>query len=151
MEDKTHTLKSSEDLKLFAAQFIKEKMLQPRDRALVVSLVGNLGTGKTTFVQGVAQFLGVVRPMPSPTFTIMREVVLKGEVNGITTIYHFDWFRLESEKDVTTLGWDDIIQNPKNLVLVEWGDKFPTLFSQGTSQINLFHKGINRGLTQSTL
>ena len=140
MEEKTHTSKSPEELKSFAASFLEEKMQSPRTRALVVSLVGNLGAGKTTFVQGIAEFLGIVRSMVSPTFTLMREVELPRETGGITMIYHFDWFRLKHGADIVALGWDDIIKDPKNLVLVEWGDKFPQLFPEGTYQITLSHK-----------
>lgn len=140
MEEKIYISESPENLKSFAARFLEEKMRSPRARALVVSLVGNLGAGKTTFVQGAAESLGVTRAMPSPTFTLMREVELPREVKGITMIYHFDWFRLEHEADIVALGWDDIIKDPKNLVLVEWGDKFPQLFPKGTYQITLSHK-----------
>ena len=86
--------------------------LGPRD---VVSLTGDLGAGKTTFVQGAAEGLGVTEPVLSPTFTLVREY------QGRVRIYHVDVYRLERVQDVLDLGLDEMVAEG-GVLLVEWGD-----------------------------
>lgn len=69
----------------------------------------------------------------------MREATLPKRVYGITMLYHFDWYRIIKEEDIRALGWDDIILKPENLVVVEWGDKFPGLLPKDTVMINIAH------------
>src|SRR5437773_11124763 len=77
-------------------------LLSPRD---VVSLTGDLGAGKTTFVQGAAAALDVREPVLSPTFTLIREY----QGQEALRIYHLDVYRLDRLQDVLDLGFDEIL------------------------------------------
>ena len=80
-----------------------------------VVLAGELGTGKTTFVQGVARGLGVEDQVSSPTFTLVKEY------RGILDVAHVDVYRLEHVQDVVDLGLDELGEG-EAVLLVEWGD-----------------------------
>lgn len=80
----------------------------------VVSLTGELGAGKTTFVQGVARGLGVTGTVGSPTFTLVREY------HGRLTVQHADVYRLDRVQDVLDLGFEEMTDDA--VLIVEWGD-----------------------------
>jgi tRNA threonylcarbamoyladenosine biosynthesis protein TsaE len=81
----------------------------------VIQLVGELGSGKTTFAQGLAKGLGVDEPVVSPTFTLIREYAAR------LPIAHVDVYRLDRVQDVIDLGLDELADG-NALVIVEWGD-----------------------------
>jgi tRNA threonylcarbamoyladenosine biosynthesis protein TsaE len=81
----------------------------------VVVLEGDLGAGKTTFVQGVGRALGVDEPMVSPTFTIVREY------DGDVPIAHVDVYRLDTLGELHDLGFEDVLDGSR-ITFVEWGD-----------------------------
>jgi tRNA threonylcarbamoyladenosine biosynthesis protein TsaE len=91
--------------------------LQPGD---LISLTGDLGAGKTQFVQGVAGGLGIDGPVTSPTFTIIREY------DGRLPLYHFDVYRLESLAELTVLGYEEYFFGT-GATVIEWGDKVEPL------------------------
>lgn len=87
----------------------------------VVLLTGDLGSGKTTFVQGFAKALGIKQKIISPTFVLIRQHAI---LNSKRILFHVDLYRINDEKD---LGIDELIQDKKNIVLIEWADKLATL------------------------
>lgn len=88
----------------------------------VVLLEGNLGAGKTTFVQGVADGLNIAGRMISPTFVIVRSH--KGKLKGLdVNIYHVDLYRIENEDEIKNLGLEEIFEDKNGIVLIEWGKK----------------------------
>ena len=98
-------------------------------------LRGELGTGKTTLVKGIAQALDAAEPdeVTSPTFTLIHEY--DGSHNGKPVkLYHLDVYRLESERQLETLGLDDLL-TPDALVVVEWGEKFKSIRKRATGEI----------------
>lgn len=101
-----------------------------------VLLIGDLGAGKTTLVKGIAEGRGVVaaEEVSSPTFPLVHEY---GEP---VRIYHVDLYRLETEEEVLSLGLDEAIDG-RGLVLIEWGERFPRLWPEGTPEIYLEHLG----------
>ncbi|HTX76697.1 MAG TPA: tRNA (adenosine(37)-N6)-threonylcarbamoyltransferase complex ATPase subunit type 1 TsaE [Terracidiphilus sp.] len=104
-------------------------------------LQGELGTGKTTLVKGIAQALDAADPdeVTSPTFTLIHEY--KGERDGKhVKLFHLDVYRLEGERQLETLGLDELL-TPDALVLVEWGEKFPSLKKRATGEILITSKG----------
>lgn len=104
----------------------------PKDRALVLALQGDLGSGKTTFTQGLAKFLKIKDRVKSPTFVIMRNYKL---------LYHIDAYRLNKPEEILDLGWSEIISNPKNIVVIEWPEKIKKFLPKQT--IYLKFKFIN--------
>jgi tRNA threonylcarbamoyladenosine biosynthesis protein TsaE len=89
-----------------------------RTAALVVALQGDLGAGKTTFVQGFLKGLGIKKRAVSPTFVIMRRYGVKRP--GIKNLHHMDAYRLRKPEDVTPLGFEKILADPQCIVLIEW-------------------------------
>jgi tRNA threonylcarbamoyladenosine biosynthesis protein TsaE len=81
----------------------------------VISLVGDLGAGKTAFAQGLARGLGVAGPVTSPTFTIVQEY------EGRLPVAHVDVYRLDTMQDLYDLGFDELIDDGR-VTIVEWGD-----------------------------
>src|ERR1700728_370472 len=104
-------------------------------------LRGDLGTGKTTLVKGIAQALDAAEPdeVTSPTFTLLHEY--EGTLNGKPVkLYHIDVYRLEGERQLETLGLDELL-TPDALVLVEWGDKFKSIRKKATGEIAISSTG----------
>jgi tRNA threonylcarbamoyladenosine biosynthesis protein TsaE len=102
-------------------------LLRPGD---VISLTGDLGAGKTTFVQGAARALGVEDPVLSPTFTLVREY------RGRSPIYHLDVYRLERIQDVLDLGFEELVDR-RAIVFIEWGDAIDALLPPDHLQVEL--------------
>ena len=104
-------------------------------------LLGDLGTGKTTLVKGIAEALDAAEAdeVTSPTFTLIHEY--DGSRKGKPVkLYHLDVYRLESERQLETLGLEDLL-TPDALVLVEWGDKFKSIRKRATGEIAITSEG----------
>lgn len=86
----------------------------------VIALIGNLGAGKTTFTQGFAKGLGIKDKIISPTFILIRQHQIPKTKK---ILYHIDLYRLEGIIDIKSLGIEEIINNPENLILIEWAEK----------------------------
>jgi len=91
----------------------------------VLAFEGSLGAGKTTFIQGLAEGIGIKNKIVSPTFILMR---------SYNNFYHLDLYRLEGEveKEVRNLGLFDIWENPKNIVAIEWAEKIKNIMPAKT-------------------
>jgi len=106
--------------------------------ARMVILRGDLGAGKTTLVKGIAEGLQVASQddVTSPTFTLIHE--FHGpEVN----LYHVDLYRIETERELATLGLDELFAEDGNLVVLEWGEKFPRLLAECDAEIVIERTG----------
>ena len=104
-------------------------------------LRGDLGTGKTTLVKGIAQALDAADPdeVTSPTFTLLHEY--DGTRDGTPVkLFHLDVYRLEGERQLETLGLDELL-TPDALVLVEWGEKFKSIRKKSTGEIAISSEG----------
>lgn len=104
-------------------------------------LRGDLGTGKTTLVKGIAEALDAAEAdeVTSPTFTLLHEY--EGTQHGKPVkLYHLDVYRLEGERQLETLGLDELL-TPDALVLVEWGDKFKSIRKRATGEIAITSTG----------
>jgi tRNA threonylcarbamoyladenosine biosynthesis protein TsaE len=85
----------------------------------VIGLSGDLGAGKTEFVKGIAEGLGAIDPVTSPTFTLIHEYR-----SGRLPLFHIDFYRLETEKELDEIGFDDYLREP-GICAIEWADRFP--------------------------
>ena len=114
------------------------RLLKPPQLLL---LRGDLGTGKTTLVKGIAQALDAAEPdeVTSPTFTLLHEY--DGALDGRPVkLFHLDVYRLEGERQLETLGLDELLR-PDALVLVEWGEKFKSIRKKATGEISISSAG----------
>ena len=97
----------------------------------VIALDGDLGAGKTHFVKGIAAGLGCEGDVTSPTFTLVHEYT-----GGRLPLFHFDFYRLESEDETLRLGLDDYL-GAGGVLVIEWAGKFPALLPAGTRWFRL--------------
>ncbi|HEY3706589.1 MAG TPA: tRNA (adenosine(37)-N6)-threonylcarbamoyltransferase complex ATPase subunit type 1 TsaE [Terracidiphilus sp.] len=104
-------------------------------------LRGELGTGKTTLVKGIAQALDAADPdeVTSPTFTLVHEYEGTGDGKPVR-LFHLDVYRIEGERQLETLGLDELLTG-NSLVLVEWGEKFKSLVKRATGEIVITSAG----------
>ncbi|MDP1721756.1 MAG: tRNA (adenosine(37)-N6)-threonylcarbamoyltransferase complex ATPase subunit type 1 TsaE [Candidatus Gottesmanbacteria bacterium] len=103
-----------------ALQAGKSKVKSEQDRgALTVCLYGELGSGKTTFVQGFGKALGITSRLLSPTFYIVRRYQL---VKQSGFLYHIDLYRIGDEKELVELGIPEMLRDSDSIVLIEWAD-----------------------------
>jgi len=104
-------------------------------------LRGDLGTGKTTLVKGIAQALDAAEPdeVTSPTFTLLHEYDGKRGDKPVK-LFHLDVYRIEGERQLETLGLEDLL-TPDALVLVEWGEKFKSIRKRATGEIVITSEG----------
>lgn len=118
-----------EIVKPFFAKATKDKI------ATILSLEGELGSGKTTFTQGFAKGLGIKESPKSPTFVIMQVYKIKNK-----NLIHIDAYRIKS-KDLKILGWHDFIKNSKSIILIEWGNKIKNILPKDSLRIIFKHVG----------
>ncbi len=104
-------------------------------------LRGELGAGKTTLVKGVAEALDAADAdeVTSPTFTLIHEYDGTRD-NEPVRLYHLDLYRIEGERQLETLGLDDL-SGPDSIVLVEWGDKFSSVVNRSNGEIVMTSTG----------
>lgn len=105
-------------------------------RSGLVLLIGNLGAGKTTLAKGIVEGLGVTgaNEVTSPTYTIVHEY------GDPVRVYHVDLYRLDTVEEVRGVGLDDLLDSDA-LVLIEWGERFPELFTRERHEIVLIVTG----------
>lgn len=109
---------------------IAAETLDQHPGRLIIALSGDLGSGKTVFVQGLALALGSNRPVTSPTFTLLNEYPC------IRPLYHADLYRLEKPEEADSLGLDDYMET-QAVVAVEWPEKAPHIFPQETIHVEI--------------
>ena len=125
---------SPEETITFAREFAKT--LKPGS---AVAFSGDLGSGKTTFIKGIALGLGLKNPdeVKSPTFALMHIYPTK------IPLYHFDLYRLESLKEIETIGFEEFITDPKVISCIEWAEKAAKLLPDETFYIQIELSGEN--------
>ena len=103
----------------------------------IVLLRGDLGAGKTTLVKGIAEALdaAAAEDVTSPTFTLIHEY--RGPS---VTLYHIDLYRIDTQRELDTLALDDLL-DPKNILLIEWGEKFDRFVRECQAEIAIEHLG----------
>ena len=114
---KRFTFNTPEETKLFASNYAKKI-----SNGKVIALIGNLGSGKTTFSQGFAKGLGISDSVISPTFKLVSEY------NGIRPLYHIDCYRLESSADFLNIGGENFLNNIDGITLIEWADRMKDIW-----------------------
>jgi tRNA threonylcarbamoyladenosine biosynthesis protein TsaE len=128
----THRLNSKEETIAFG-----RKMASLLPANTVIALSGNLGAGKTTFVQGLALGLHIKEPIQSPTFVLL---------NIYNRLYHFDLYRLKNSDDFSSLGFDEYFDKG-GIVAIEWPDRIADLLPPQTIQIHFHYDEAGRTVT----
>ncbi|MBU3918296.1 tRNA (adenosine(37)-N6)-threonylcarbamoyltransferase complex ATPase subunit type 1 TsaE [Patescibacteria group bacterium] len=111
--------------------------------AIILGLKGDLGAGKTTFVQGVAHGLEISDKILSPTFVILKKFKIFKSENKFQNFFHIDCYRIENPKEILDLGFKEIILDPKNIVIIEWPEKIKTILPEHTMFLNFKFVNIN--------
>ncbi len=114
--DTKRITKNSEETKRLGSEFAK--LLKPGDTLL---MYGDLGAGKTTFVQGLAEGLKISDRILSPTFVLQR--IHKISSGKIKTLNHIDLYRLEGKQDIDSLGLNETVEEEQGITIIEWADR----------------------------
>lgn len=109
----------------------REFLITSIEKALVLGLIGDLGGGKTTFLQGFARGLGIKERILSPSFVIMKRFEMINKKNFVN-FYHFDCYRIENAGEILNLGFREIISNPQNITSIEWADRITQILPKDT-------------------
>ena len=130
---------SLEQLPQIAEQVVtKINQIKSKEHAVLVTFSGDLGAGKTTLIKEIAKQLGVIEDLQSPTYVIYKRY---------GNIIHADMYRLESSDEVLKLGWNELLADPKNILLVEWPEKIASVVPEWAMRVTLSHKNLDvRGI-----
>lgn len=137
---------TQEDMRAEAARFVAE--LAPGTRATVLPFSGELGAGKTTFVQGIARALGVEERVTSPTFVILKIYNLHDR--PFKHLVHMDAYRLKGKEHLRVLGWDALCADPGNLICIEWPEKIAGAIPADAIPVTLRYSGEGRDIFYGT-
>ena len=117
------------------------KTITPGKTAQVFCLKGDLGAGKTNFLQGFGKGLQIKEKIQSPTFIIMSRFPLKDQ--KFKDFFHLDCYRLETADEIIQLGFNEIINNPQNIVAIEWPEKIEQVIPPNHTEIKFKILGEN--------
>lgn len=112
------------------------------EHATLITFSGDLGAGKTTLIQELAKQLGVVETLQSPTYVIYKSYDTHTNLPWKKLI-HADLYRLESEEEMSHLGFQELLADPENLLCVEWPERAPAALGAPEIRVVLTHKGID--------
>ena len=125
-------INSEQEMLEFGQNFAKRLTKQNSSKAILIELVGDVGSGKTTFTRGLAQGLSIKESITSPSFTIAKSYALPEGGNLI----HYDFYRLPDPGLMT----DDLLenlQNPANIIVVEWGESVTKLLPKNHTKMEI--------------
>jgi len=100
------------------------------NKATVIALIGELGAGKTTFVQKFARACGITEPVLSPTFVILKKY---------GNLIHIDAYRLKNSAELVALGIHDLMSDPNNVIIIEWADRVSDILPDDCITIHFEH------------
>ena len=111
---------------------LSKKILQIRNDRDIICLYGEMGVGKTTLIKVICKEIGVEDNVSSPTFSIVNEYVT---IEG-TSVYHFDFYRLENEEEALDMGFEEYLYK-NNLCFIEWPEKIPSLIPEEVLKVKI--------------
>lgn len=134
---------SSEQTKKTAFYFAKKILKEgPQKKATILALQGQLGSGKTTFLQGFAKGLGVKEKILSPTFLVVKKFPISN--SQFSNFYHMDCYRIQSAKELRGLGFKKIISDPQNIIAIEWADRVKGIIPKHAIWLRFSQEGKSR-------
>ncbi len=111
-------------------------------KSLVIALEGELGAGKTVFVKGLARALKIKSKIKSPTFNLIKVYKIPATYHLLHTthyLYHLDCYRLRDHRDLKVMGIKEILNDPKNIVLIEWSDRVKKILPKNHIKVHIDH------------
>lgn len=114
---------------------------EEKEKAIVVSLKGELGSGKTTFLQGFARGLGIKNRILSPTFVLMKKYKIP---NTKKQFYHIDCYRIKRAQDLSALDLKKLFLNSQNIVAIEWADRIEKILPNDATILNFESRDKNK-------
>ena len=120
-----------------AKRLVEEFSNRRENEAFVVGLSGDLGAGKTTFTKEIARILEVGDVVVSPTFVIEKIYEIPHSV--FKQMIHIDAYRLKSGAELSVLGWDELIKDPTNLIIIEWPENIKEYMPENTLYVTFEH------------
>lgn len=134
IEAMERTIHSLDGLRAEAPHFVGS--LAPRaDRATLIALSGELGAGKTAFSKAIAEALGVEEHITSPTFVLMKLYPLRASL--FSQLVHIDAYRMKTGKELEALDFDSLMEDPTNLILLEWPEQVADTLPEPDKTITL--------------
>jgi len=139
-----HFSQDENSTKEIAKNITKSIILGHPNGPVFVGLVGELGAGKTTFMKGVAEFFGVEGAISSPTFVIQKIYEIPNENrqalnHSFKKLIHIDMYRLEDEKELAAIDWQNYKNDKDNIIFVEWPNQIWQEFPEDMIQIKIQH------------
>ncbi len=134
------------------AMAIRRQGKRRRRHALVISLSGELGAGKTNFTKGFAKGLGIKEMIASPTFVILKIYEIKNKIlkrSGFKNFFHMDAYRIRDQKEMGTIGFVSMAQDPLNIIVIEWGENIKELIPKDALRVGFGQTG--RGPREITI
>jgi tRNA threonylcarbamoyladenosine biosynthesis protein TsaE len=134
-------------------QKVAEKLIKKLKPGDVLTLKGNLGSGKTCFAQGLAKALGIKKIITSPTFVLLKIYPVRCKITpvkfskvgvkqlntvniNIKKLYHFDLYRLNNEKELLALGFEEILEKKDGIIVLEWPERTQKILPKKRININ---------------
>lgn len=136
---KTFLTKSEQETQGVAQNFAKNILMKKNKNPVFLALEGDLGTGKTIFLKGLARGLGIKKRITSPTFVIIKKYNLSPKTSKFSqyrTFFHIDCYRIKNYEDLLDLGWSDIIRE-RAIIAVEWADRIKKIIPSDATKIRL--------------
>ncbi|MDD4995200.1 MAG: tRNA (adenosine(37)-N6)-threonylcarbamoyltransferase complex ATPase subunit type 1 TsaE [Patescibacteria group bacterium] len=133
-------INSEQEMHAFAGNIAKK--LRAGD---VLALAGDLGSGKTTFVKGLARALGVKETVTSPTFVLLKpyQTKIQNPKSKIQNLIHVDAYRIEKGEELIFVGLDEFFESPDTVTVIEWADKVKKILPRGRTKWIKFSLGAN--------
>lgn len=128
-------------LPLFAKDVLAR--LPVKEAAVIIALQGDLGAGKTTFVQTLGRELGITETMQSPTYVLMKKYQITN--HAFQTLIHIDAYRLNNAEEFAALKPEQFLQDPKALVLIEWPQNVGVALPEPDLTVNFSSDGAKEG------
>jgi tRNA threonylcarbamoyladenosine biosynthesis protein TsaE len=133
---------NKKDISKISEKILDKSIKTKTNKAMILALSGDLGAGKTTLTQELAKQLGVKDNIVSPTFVIMKIYEIGKDFDkeiSFKKLIHIDAYRLESFDELLKIGWEEIIENKDNLVIIEWPEKVKEIIPLRVFNISLNH------------
>ena len=123
-----------------------QKFAQKLKGGEIIGLIGDLGAGKTVFVKGLSEELGIKEAVTSSTFVVLKEynilqpmLHLRGVTKGLTKFVHIDAYRVGTPNDIISVGIEDYFNRKDVVMVIEWAEKIKKLLPKNTIYINFKH------------